>query len=109
MSQNLAFLKPYTPTSKGWTATVVNSIVFQKLKELPLGHVYDIFEDSFTTPELVSYEVLKNLDYAWIIMAYNNFLDIREIYYDNDITKVKVPKSSALLSLFTKMQEKQND
>ena len=108
MTQSLAYLKPYTPTPSGWTATVVNSIVFQKINELPLGHVYDIYEESFTTPELVAYEVLKNLDYSWIIMAYNNFLDIREIYYDNGVTKVKVPTSSSLLKLFTYMQEKQN-
>ena len=72
-------LEPFTPTPSGWTATVVNSVMMQRIRELPVGFTYTLDEGETITPDLVAQITLDNPNYAWIIMVYNNFLDIREL------------------------------
>lgn len=92
-------LRPYTPTTTGWTATVVNSMLFEKIRSLPLGQTYTLGEGESVYPDVVAYRCLGESNYAWIIMCYNNFLDIRELSYQYGTTIIKVPDKQALMNL----------
>lgn len=96
-------LRPYTPTTTGWTATVVNSALFDRIRKLPLGQTYTLSEGETVYPDVVAYKCLDDSNYAWIIMCYNSFLDIRELSYDYGTRIINVPDKQALLNLVTEL------
>ena len=49
--------------------------------------------------------ILDNPNYAWIIMLYNNFLDIRELSYDYGTRKIKVPSKLELANLVSEISK----
>lgn len=99
-------LEPYTPTPTGWTATIVNSVMIQKIRDLPIGYTYVLNEGETITPDLLAQIILDNPNYAWIIMLYNNFLDIRELSYDYGTRKIKVPSKLELANLVSEISNK---
>lgn len=96
-------LKPYSPDTSGWTATIVNSVIFQRIRELPVGQFLTLNEDDAIAPEILSYQAFNSYDYAWVIMVYNNFIDIRELAYINGTRTIKIPERSALMNLITEL------
>lgn len=92
-------LETFSPNTTGWVATTVNSIMIQKIRELPVGYTYTLVEGESVTPDLIAALILNNQNYAWIIMAYNNFLDIREMSYDYGARKIYVPDKVSLTNL----------
>lgn len=98
-------LEPYTPNTSGWTATVVNSAIMQKIRNLPVGYTYTLDEDEQVTPDLLAQLVLGNANYSWIIMLYNNFLDIRELSYNQGTREIKIPDKINLINLISEMAD----
>ena len=102
----MATLKPYTPTTTGWTATVVNSVLFEKIRSLPVGATYTLVDGESITPDLVAHlSELEDVNYAWIIMAYNGFLDIRELSTLNGVRDILIPDKTALIELITSLTQ----
>lgn len=94
-------LEPYTPCSKGWTATIVNSVIIRKIRELPVGYTYQLQEGDEVEPNFIAYLTLGNANYGWIVMIYNSFLDIRELSYSFGTKEIKVPDRIALMQLLS--------
>ena len=94
-------LEPYTPTTSGWTATVVNSVMIDKIKKLPVGYNYTLAMDETVTPDVIAQITLGDANYAWIIMTYNNFLDIRELSYEYGTREIRVPNRLDLMNLIS--------
>lgn len=101
MTIDYSILQPYTPTPTGWTATIVNSVMLQKIRQLPVGYTYTLDEDETITPDLVSQLFYDSPHYAWVVMVYNNFLDIRELSAKNkshNTSGIELAKFSFLIS-----------
>lgn len=98
-------LEQYTPTSTIWTATVVNSVIMDKIRRLPVGYTYTLDEEETITPDLLAYQILGKANYAWIIMIYNNFLDIRELSYSYGTRTIKIPDKLSLINLISSIAD----
>ena len=46
-------LETFSPNTTGWVATTVNSIMIQKIRELPVGYTYALVEGESVTPDLI--------------------------------------------------------